>query len=63
MCQKKCPTRALTLIKEEKKWIRDPLRCISCGYCVECCPKKCLFLERDYQVPTTNRETEVYKGA
>jgi len=62
-CQKKCPSRALTVVKEEKRWIKDPLRCISCGCCVESCPKNCLFMEGDYLSPVVNKEKEVYQNA
>jgi ech hydrogenase subunit F len=63
ICQKKCPTAALNVGKNEKKWRIDRLRCISCGYCVESCPKKCLSMENDYSQPITQRKKEVFRNA
>ncbi len=44
VCAKKCPTGALLVNRAQKKWAIDRLRCITCGYCVEICPKKSLDL-------------------
>lgn len=59
-CQRKCPTKAILVTKEEKKWSIDRLCCITCGNCVESCPKKCLFMDKEYTVPVQKREKEVY---
>ncbi|NTV29148.1 MAG: 4Fe-4S dicluster domain-containing protein [Candidatus Omnitrophica bacterium] len=48
ICQRKCPTAAITVTKEPKTWVIDRLRCISCSACVEVCPKKCLALDVKY---------------
>jgi ech hydrogenase subunit F len=42
LCQRKCPTAALTVDREEKTWAIDRLRCVSCNCCSDVCPKKCL---------------------
>jgi len=63
LCQKKCPTGAITVTKEEKKWQIDRLRCIICGYCVEVCPKKCLKMEPDYTGPSTGGREDTYRRA
>ena len=63
LCQKKCPTTALAVSKEEKSWGIDRLRCITCGACVEVCPKKCLEMNRDYSPPVTEKKREVFKNA
>ena len=39
------------------------LRCISCNYCVENCPKKCLALTTAHGVPTVTRDREVFQQA
>ena len=62
-CQRKCPTDALVVNKEEKSWTIDRMRCVTCNYCVETCPKKCLYMEKDYMEPMTARKMEVYKDA
>lgn len=48
LCQKRCPTDAIEVVKEKKGWSIDRLRCITCAACVEACPPKCLTMERDY---------------
>jgi formate hydrogenlyase subunit 6/NADH:ubiquinone oxidoreductase subunit I len=51
MCQKKCPTGAITMFKEEKKFTVKRQNCIVCGYCVEVCPKKCIYMDAAYSKP------------
>ncbi|MDP2913047.1 MAG: 4Fe-4S dicluster domain-containing protein [Candidatus Omnitrophota bacterium] len=63
LCQRKCPTKALTVVKDRKEWAIDRLRCITCAACVESCPKKCLVMESRYSPPLVMRQEEVFKGA
>jgi formate hydrogenlyase subunit 6/NADH:ubiquinone oxidoreductase subunit I len=44
ICQKRCPSDAITVVREPKTWTLDPYKCIVCGYCLEACPKKCLSM-------------------
>lgn len=54
ICQRKCPTDAIAVVRKEKNWNIEPFRCIQCGSCVEACPKKCLAMDcRPPQVSTT----------
>jgi ech hydrogenase subunit F len=55
LCQKKCPTDAIVVKRQEKIWEIDRLRCISCGACVDACPKKCLKLVVAYSPSVTSR--------
>ncbi len=48
ICQKRCPTGAITVTKAAKNWQINRLRCISCAACVDACPKKCLWLQTAY---------------
>ena len=48
MCQRKCPSRAITVSRQDKTWTIDRMRCIVCNNCVETCPKKCLKMENAY---------------
>lgn len=44
ICQKRCPSQAISVDRKTKTWEINRLRCIQCGACVEPCPKKCLAL-------------------
>jgi len=48
LCQKKCPTNAISVNKTEKNWSIDRLKCIQCSACVDICPKKCLIMKNEY---------------
>ena len=63
ICQRKCPTGAIVVSKEEKTWTIARLRCITCGYCVEVCPKKCLSMSNQYTEPMLTRHEETHKNA
>ena len=63
ICQKKCPTDALRVEREAKRWSLDRLSCISCGYCVEVCPKKCLALETGHAAAMRTRDRESHVQA
>lgn len=60
ICQKKCPTDAIRVEREAKRWSIDRLGCISCGYCVEACPKDCLAQETGYQGAMRTRDREFH---
>jgi len=45
MCHRKCPTNAIEVTRDEKKWAISRSRCILCTNCVEVCPKKCLEMK------------------
>lgn len=63
MCQRKCPSAAITVDRAQKKWKISRHRCIACGYCVEICPKKCLSMDNRYAAPAVKKEEEVYGDA
>jgi len=63
ICQKKCPTGAIAVVREEKTWNIARLKCITCGYCVEVCPKKCLQMSSQYTEPMLTRHEDTYKNA
>jgi formate hydrogenlyase subunit 6/NADH:ubiquinone oxidoreductase subunit I len=57
----KCPSAAVKVIKEDKIWQINRLRCVACGYCVEACPKKCLKMDNQYSRPILIKEEEPYR--
>lgn len=60
ICQRRCPTGALNVSKEQKTWEVDRLRCISCNLCVEVCPKKCLALQTGYPACSSGEQKETF---
>ena len=60
ICQRKCPTNAINVVKDKKEWEISRMKCISCSACVEACPKKCLFMENKYTSPGTLKEKEMF---
>jgi len=54
LCQRKCPTEALSVDRETKIWKIDRLRCIACNFCAEACPKKCLSMATGYSPAVTS---------
>lgn len=52
MCQKRCPTGAITVDKANSSWSIERLSCIQCNYCAEVCPKKCLRMDNQYTSPS-----------
>ena len=60
ICQRRCPTAAITVVKEPKTWEIDRLRCISCNLCVDVCPKKCLALDVKYSPCSVGSQKDAY---
>jgi len=60
ICQRKCPTAAITVAREQKAWEIDRFRCVACNACVEGCPKKCLAMNTAYSPVSNEKGTELY---
>ena len=45
LCAKKCPQEAISVNRQEKKWMLEKEKCVGCGICASACPKKCLNME------------------
>ncbi len=60
LCAKRCPTAAIEVDRPAKRWTIDRLRCITCGACVEACPKKCLTMGTAHGIPTVTKDREVF---
>lgn len=63
MCQRRCPTGAITVERDNKKWSIQRLQCIQCSYCVEVCPKKCLKMDNQYTAPSFDKVRDEYTNA
>jgi len=62
LCEKKCPTHAITVDRKARVWTLDRHLCILCGECVEACAKSALYLDKNYFVPVLTKAegVEVY---
>jgi ech hydrogenase subunit F len=60
LCAIKCPTQALRVDKPALEWEIDSLSCITCGYCVEVCPKKCLSMLNAYSISVTSKAESIF---
>jgi formate hydrogenlyase subunit 6/NADH:ubiquinone oxidoreductase subunit I len=61
ICEKRCPTHAITVSKPDETWTIDNFSCIQCVSCVRACPKKCLMMEPDYTKAATAKSTITVK--
>ena len=52
MCDRRCPTQAISVVKADRTWAIERLRCIQCNSCVELCPTKCLGMGTAYTDPS-----------
>ena len=53
LCQRACPSAAITVNRADGTWTINPFDCVQCGSCVSGCPKKCLTMESGYREPDT----------
>jgi formate hydrogenlyase subunit 6/NADH:ubiquinone oxidoreductase subunit I len=58
-CGRRCPTGAITVMKDTREYDLRSLQCITCGYCVEVCPVKCLTMQNHYSEPVYARDEGV----
>ena len=56
MCERNCPTGAITLNKKTRKAESDAALCIFCSLCAEVCPVKCIHFTNKYENAVTDRE-------
>ena len=56
ICEKRCPTAAISVVKKEGKWSIDRFRCVQCGTCVRECPKTCLTMDSGLSSPVEHKE-------
>ena len=60
ICERGCPTKAISVDKAGGKWTIERMQCIQCGYCADSCPKKCLTMENQYTIPDVVKIVDSY---
>lgn len=60
ICEKRCPTAAISVVKKEGTWAIDRFRCVQCGTCVRECPKTCLTMDPDYPAPSSAKSIDTF---
>jgi ech hydrogenase subunit F len=60
LCEKNCPTLAITTDKVHKTQTIVRARCIACRTCVDVCPTNTITMEPKYSEAVYLRETHVY---
>lgn len=61
MCQRKCPTNAITVDRNAGTWEIQRMQCIQCAHCTEDCPKKCLSMDPKYTEPGTEKVIDTFE--
>lgn len=59
ICQKKCPSDAITVNRAEKSWSINRMGCVQCSNCVNACPKKCLSIVPGYTEPNEKPTVDI----
>ena len=60
LCEKNCPTRAITTDKEHRTQTIVRARCMACRNCVDICPTNTITMEPGYSEAVYLREKHVY---
>jgi formate hydrogenlyase subunit 6/NADH:ubiquinone oxidoreductase subunit I len=61
ICEKRCPTHAITVSKPDSSWAIDNFSCIQCLSCVRACPKNCLTMDPAYTKAALTKSTVTIK--
>lgn len=60
VCQRNCPSGALTVDRKAGTWSIDRFACVQCKYCVQTCPTKSLSMKNTYTKPAGKKTIETY---
>ena len=60
MCQRACPTNAITVDRKAATWSIERMNCIQCRGCVDSCPPKCLIMEQKYTEPNVEKVIDTF---
>jgi formate hydrogenlyase subunit 6/NADH:ubiquinone oxidoreductase subunit I len=61
ICEKRCPTHAIDVSKDDETWAINNFACIQCYTCVRVCPKTCLDMAPDYTKAATEMSVVTVK--
>jgi ech hydrogenase subunit F len=61
LCEKRCPTLAVTVDKRSGIISLQVPRCISCGVCIDVCPKDAITMTPEYSKPGYAKEIRSYR--
>jgi formate hydrogenlyase subunit 6/NADH:ubiquinone oxidoreductase subunit I len=60
ICQKRCPTNAIRVNRNEKTWTINRFACTACGNCIDNCPKDCLANDNHYAACDVRKSEETF---
>jgi len=60
LCEKRCPTNAIMMDRQNKRQSVSRAKCIACGVCIESCPTDAIEMRPEYAPPSTAPEIHVY---
>ena len=60
MCQRACPTNAITVDRKEGTWSIERMNCVQCRGCVDNCPPNCLIMEQKYTEPGVEKVVDTF---
>ena len=60
MCQRACPTNAITVDRKAATWSIERMNCVQCRGCVDSCPPNCLIMEQKYTEPGVEKVVDTF---
>src|SRR5512137_3010334 len=60
LCEKRCPTNAIIMDRQNKRQSVSRAKCIACGVCIESCPTDAIEMRPEYAPPSMAPEIHVY---
>lgn len=60
LCERRCPTGAILVNRDEHVWMIDRFKCITCGNCLEGCKPNALRMDNHYPKPVVQKQIETH---